>query len=483
MSSESPPAAPAQPGEPPTPGTGNARRNRGNRRSNGPTPRTFQGAVTALQPHVYDTGTIGSAELFTTTTRAIGTYAAREIKGAGDYRVGFDRLELPAITLPEMPTDEKDTKYPQNLKLWEHGIKSYYERTTARAELNKRVFALVIGQCSPTILDRLRAHEDWPAIDVACDPIVLLKLIRGSIYQRATRKHPALSLFEADQALSKFKQTERMTCSDYLEKFTEIVDVFEDHGGEVGTNRKRVLTFLKSPSDANDTAKYAAARVQARESYLALLLLMKSDTKRYGIMVDDMENDYTKGVNCYPATVAHAFDILTNYKKPRSTGSTNDGSGLTFYNEGDGGRGRGGRGRGGTGRGREGGRGGRGQGRGGRGPARGETQEDEENAHLNSAEPETSNDGTNDNNLNDAVLPPYIRLSRTVVTLANSHHSPHVSSTSLLLDTCSTGNLISNPHMLHDIHTVDQQITIHCNAGKMTLNQMGYLGQYPEPVW
>ena len=53
----------------------------------------------------------------------------------------------------------------------------------------------------------------------------------------------------------------------------------------------------------------------------------------------------------------------------------------------------------------------------------------------------------------------------------------------ILLDTFSVTNLVRNPSLLHNIHTVDHSIGICCNTGTTSMNQMGYLGGYPTPVW
>ena len=65
--------------------------------------------------------------------------------------------------------------------------------------------------------------------------------------------------------------------------------------------------------------------------------------------------------------------------------------------------------------------------------------------------------------------------------MVNGQHN--LPSSSILLDSCSTANLIMNKPLLHDIHTVDTSINIHCNTGKVTINQQGYLGDYLTPVW
>ena len=53
----------------------------------------------------------------------------------------------------------------------------------------------------------------------------------------------------------------------------------------------------------------------------------------------------------------------------------------------------------------------------------------------------------------------------------------------ILLDTCSSADLISNPSLLKDIHMVDRTMNIRCNAGYTSTNQMGYMGDCPVPVW
>ena len=53
----------------------------------------------------------------------------------------------------------------------------------------------------------------------------------------------------------------------------------------------------------------------------------------------------------------------------------------------------------------------------------------------------------------------------------------------ILLDTCSSADLISNPSPLKDIHMVDRTMNIRCNARYTSTNQMGFMGDYLVPVW
>ena len=46
-----------------------------------------------------------------------------------------------------------------------------------------RVYAPILGQCSPTIRDHLEALEEWDVINNTSNAINLLTLIQKSLYQ------------------------------------------------------------------------------------------------------------------------------------------------------------------------------------------------------------------------------------------------------------------------------------------------------------
>lgn len=78
----------------------------------------------------------------------------------------------------------------------------------------EKVFLLVLGQCSRAIRDRLEAAENWDAINNDSDTLELLRLVRQCMYNRATTRKSTHTLWEATNALHKFRQGERMSNSD-----------------------------------------------------------------------------------------------------------------------------------------------------------------------------------------------------------------------------------------------------------------------------
>ena len=194
----------------------------------------------------------------------------------------------------------------------------------------------------------------------------------------------------------------------------------------------------------------------------------------------DIENQHTWGQDGYPVTLSAAYDMLTNYRNPSSsTRLHGQDSGLAFVQasndhahhdtrDGDSGCGTisraGGRGR----------HGGRGRGRGHGAQERGSehTQLNEEEAHTHQVEPNLDNLDT-----------PYPSSHHDCMFANDAVGSKSLPQRWILLDSCSSANLISDRTLLHNVHQAAHPLVVHCNAGSVTLTEQGYFGSYPEPVW
>jgi hypothetical protein len=52
----------------------------------------------------------------------------------------------------------------------------------------------------------------------------------------------------------------------------------------------------------------------ASELYQATMFLHQSDRRRYGKLLEELENDFTKGNDDYPQTLVKAYHLLSEYK-------------------------------------------------------------------------------------------------------------------------------------------------------------------------
>ena len=78
------------------------------------------------------------------------------------------------------------------------------------------------------------------------------------------------------------------------------------------------------------------AQNAAHEAFLAVDFLAKSNMKRFGTLLAELENSYTHGVDGYPVTLASSFDMVVNYWDPSKyralTHDMNE-DGMSFFND------------------------------------------------------------------------------------------------------------------------------------------------------
>ena len=461
------------------------RRNNRNRRSANREPK-FEGKCSEIKNSIYDV--VSGKDTFAKTTREIAEYVGREFDDAGEFRTGMVEMRLPPLTEPPPPA--ADT--PINFELWKMARRTFEKHTEARRRNSSRVYALVIGQCSQALRNRMEADERWGRINDASDVMELLQLIQNCMIQRQTRQKPTHSLLDAEVQVYAFKQ-QNLANNEYYEKFKDLVTIAERLGSDIGAHSDRVdatLEEIAADPDVPTDAEREQARERAKDQFLAVMFLMNSDRNRYGSLVRDIENEYTRGSDTYPATLSAAYDYIVNYRPDnRSSAHNPDEGGLSYYTEDNDntgrGRSRGGRGTGrGAGRGR-GNRGGRGGGRGGDagggGTAGSEHPGTQGRAHTQTDEGADDDALFLTNNLED--IEDYSGIySHCVHSEFVGYTCDSIDST-LLLDSCSTVNLIANKTLLHGIHKVPTTMRIRCTAGVTTTNLKGWLGDFPEPVW
>jgi hypothetical protein len=421
-----------------------------------------------LKTSTYDVTGAGR-DTFIKTTQEITEYIGRTYEDAGEFCTGMVELLLPDLVSPPVP---KDDASPVQLEIWRQALRWYEEQKKIQKKNTNRAFALVLGQCSQAVRNRMEANKDWAEINGASDVIKLLGLIQTCMTLRQTRQYDVHALIKAELRMYMFKQGKHMSNHDYYEKFRDNVTTVERLGGEVGTHASWIIALLKGIADPT-TAQKVDATWSAKDRYLAVLFLLRSDQNRYGGLVRDIKNEYTRGTNSYPLTLTAAYDYLVNYQAEKQARGGDGEGGLAFYTskeqQGDEGNsahsGGQGPGCGNSGRGGQGGRGGRGGCRAGK-PQQYVTDDQQDDAQylLDNA---------------DNLVAEDVEGYSLFLRIEHCYATSSFQKGDLLLDSCSTVNLIANPRLLHDIHTVPTTMRVCCNAGVRTTNKKGWLGKFP----
>ena len=198
MSGGAPAQASHQQGDQQSSGRRSHRGNRGGQRQH--RAPTFTGKEEKLKGFIYDVSTHKSTRVFSKTTKEIAEYAAREYTSAGEFRHALQNLEYDVLAPPAYsPADAANPTVPEQ-ELFKLEYKSYFDKKTKREENQKKIYALVLGQCTQAMVDRLESSSEYEAVDASNDPVELLKLIRACIYQKTVTKKPVHAFIDAEMA-------------------------------------------------------------------------------------------------------------------------------------------------------------------------------------------------------------------------------------------------------------------------------------------
>ena len=129
-----------------------------------------------------------------------------------------------------------------------------------------------------------------------------------------------------------------MSNADYLKKFKNRLEVLASHGAFVVEKTVAVGIMKVNPNDSaklfdhHDTnacltkTERQAYMLQAEQMSIAIAFLDHADPRRYGDLLVDLENDFTKSKGSYPTTLGRAYEYLNEYKvKNVAQAGKNDG--------------------------------------------------------------------------------------------------------------------------------------------------------------
>ena len=148
-------------------------------------------------------------------------------------------MRLMPLTEPTPPTNDDQIKF----KLWKMARRAYEKQTEACHHNSYRVYALVLGQCSQALHNRMEASNTWGRINDASDMMGLLQLIQNCMIQHQTHQKPIHSLLDAEAQVYAFKQ-KTLPNNKYYEEFKDLVMNADLLGSSIGAHPERVEKIL-----------------------------------------------------------------------------------------------------------------------------------------------------------------------------------------------------------------------------------------------
>jgi hypothetical protein len=150
--------------------------------------------------------------------------------------------------------------------------------------------------------------------------VPLIKAIAGLTYQFESQRYHSQALHKAVRQFYKFYHTKDMSNAMLLKNFQTLISVVEDYGGEIGVDpsgaKKELVAKGIDVENASGESK-CKVMAKAKNRYLVVAMLSAADFKRYSRLLEDLDNDYTKGNDNFPRMLTDAYNLIINYQQAR----------------------------------------------------------------------------------------------------------------------------------------------------------------------
>ncbi|KAI2506981.1 hypothetical protein MHU86_7478 [Fragilaria crotonensis] len=292
-------------------GGGRSGRGSSGRGSHRPRSTGFKGTTTEMNGNVfecYDEQT--DRRQYAKTVEALEGYAKKSLKYAEDLATLFaTEMQLPNLEKPMRPGEGADET---DLAIWNEDIRDYAKRKRVLRGNLAALQAVIWGQCSEAMKAKVKSLDGYAESTKNDDCEWLLKNIKAITMQFDAKHNGYISMLDATAAFLNCRQQQGQSADSYLEALKSHTDTIEYHGGTL------VLNPRLAPEIKEDGSRYTdeeRARI-ARDCTLAAALIRGSDPTRYGTLVADLANQYSKGKDEYPTDITSAYSLLVNYRTP-----------------------------------------------------------------------------------------------------------------------------------------------------------------------
>ena len=138
------------------------------------------------------------------------------------------------------------------------------------------------------------------------------------------QKYLTFSLHQAKANFYNIRK-EFMSNTEYMDKFNNVVDItiaynrqLHDHAS---TDIATETAHAGVDYDTLTAPHQSIVHENAKDMYLAFAFLCQIYRKRHGRLLEELENDYTKGNSKYPTNVVTTYRMISEYKicQPRSS--------------------------------------------------------------------------------------------------------------------------------------------------------------------
>jgi hypothetical protein len=231
--------------------------------------------------------------------------------------------------VPTQPTAPGETGTPPTVDpadqaIFNEEIRQFVKEKAGIVAAMKGLYSVIWGKCSKTLRSRLKSNSDHAAISATADSLGLIKAIRAEMTSFKKLHYLPHSVHRIMWEFYQLAQGKHRTNHEYYDEFNNLVAAVDDCVAMIAMHPTIYQEILKETiADARNPTpdEQTTAGKIGRERYLAVAFLLGADRICYGMMIEEIENEYLRNrdesskVGSYPLTIANAYKYLENYKK------------------------------------------------------------------------------------------------------------------------------------------------------------------------
>ena len=212
-------------------------------------------------------------------------------------------------------TDTERTEY-------NNAMKTYSYRVASLDKQRGQVYALIYGQCTTALQDKMKAEVEWTKVNNDKDPLELYKLIEKLVLKQTDDQYPLATMWEQYKRVFNAVQPSNATNHQWAEQLSTMVEVAQSIGCDFGKDRALEYCAKVTHNKRYDEPLYSEQVICEKEAFdrfMAYAIIKTSDTNKNGKVKTDLADDYIKDKDNYPTDKQQALLLLDRYSKDKPT--------------------------------------------------------------------------------------------------------------------------------------------------------------------
>ena len=293
---------------------GGARRRQQRQISNNPTSYTGQceeiGAILALRSERFD-----KKVQFQVFMEKMDTYVISNLKDGGDIQCVFTDMKDPTNAFQDANKPVKPAKDDfggvdeVDQEIYKEEVKQYVQRKINLRRNMEKCFGLVWGQCSSGLKQYIKGLASYESSTKQFDVVWLIKELKKATAGIDDKANSRMNMHRAILNLYKMKQGSHKSNDHFLDRFESNVAALELAGGE------HLFISPKITGLKVDDMSDAEIEVEKEKSQ-ATLLLTCSDDSRFGDLSESLNAGMIRGRDEYPETMAGMYQLMIKHTTP-----------------------------------------------------------------------------------------------------------------------------------------------------------------------